>query len=573
MLLAFIEDMEARTTIGEVLNGKNKIKVPTYQRAYSWDTPEKDSNRSTQVDVFLEDLEKHYLSKANSSYYFGHFLFEKIESNNFHIIDGQQRMTTIVICVSALLSRLKELRELNEEEEIIEESVLKRRSSVHFRTVDYDNRLFTDYIIERNKHEYSEIETISALRFIKAFDYFVSVFKSKEETYIIGVLKTIINAVCTTHEVEDEAEAIQMFIFQNNRGKSPSNLEIIKAQFMYYIHLHGEDDREDLLQEVKDRFETIYKSIAQIETIINEDDVLSLSLKLYYNTLTYIDALDRINKELSSTEGICFIKDFSRELTRNFDILRRFYNIDSKKSFSLHSLVVLGGTNVSLPFVLKGYKFGFELDKIEELCNLLEKLVLRNRLIGTRADILTRLNYEVFPNFVKESSELIPLYELVSYMKETNDGWWGYWNTERLRESVQGYLRPSVAKFILWKYENYLIQTKGEKGYTFLRYDQIENPELEHFAPQTEPIGNHGYDEYTEEFKHNYLDCLGNYLLLSKSHNGSISNGVLSDKISRYTALYQQREMIDFIGVSQKWDKEAIVKRKEVLVDYIVNEF
>ena len=57
------------------------------------------------------------------------------------------------------------------------------------------------------------------------------------------------NASCTTHIVKNEAEAIQMFIFQNNRGKTPSNLEIIKAQFLYNVHLYGgaEDEKADLL--------------------------------------------------------------------------------------------------------------------------------------------------------------------------------------------------------------------------------------------------------------------------------------------------------------------------------------
>ena len=44
------------------------------------------------------------------------------------------------------------------------------------------------------------------------------------------MLNSIQGSRCTTLVVTDESEAIQMFIFQNNRGKRPSNLEIIKAQ-------------------------------------------------------------------------------------------------------------------------------------------------------------------------------------------------------------------------------------------------------------------------------------------------------------------------------------------------------
>jgi len=103
--------MEASTTIRKMLAG-NEIKVPSYQRAYSWDTPMEKSDRNTQTDVFLSDLEEYSRSHANSPYYFGHFLFEEKKGQEFHVIDGQQRLTTIVIFLSALFARLKNIRAL-----------------------------------------------------------------------------------------------------------------------------------------------------------------------------------------------------------------------------------------------------------------------------------------------------------------------------------------------------------------------------------------------------------------------------------------------------------------------------
>ncbi|WP_420359762.1 GmrSD restriction endonuclease domain-containing protein [Aeromonas caviae] len=48
---------------------------------------------------------------------------------------------------------------------------------------------------------------------------------------------------------------------------------------------------------------------------------------------------------------------------------------------------------------------------------------------------------------------------------------------------------------------------------------------LEHIAPTTEPENKpHGYDNYDEEFRNQSLNCLGNYLLLSKSHNCAVGN-------------------------------------------------
>ena len=48
--------MESSTTIRRMMAG-NKIIVPDYQCAYSWDTPAEKSDKNTQTDVFISDLE------------------------------------------------------------------------------------------------------------------------------------------------------------------------------------------------------------------------------------------------------------------------------------------------------------------------------------------------------------------------------------------------------------------------------------------------------------------------------------------------------------------------------------
>jgi uncharacterized protein with ParB-like and HNH nuclease domain len=58
--------MEASTTINKMLAG-NRIFVPTYQRAYSWDTEFDKSKTPKQVNVFLSDLEAY--KSSTKSYY------------------------------------------------------------------------------------------------------------------------------------------------------------------------------------------------------------------------------------------------------------------------------------------------------------------------------------------------------------------------------------------------------------------------------------------------------------------------------------------------------------------------
>src|SRR6478752_8073027 len=98
-----------------------------------------------------------------------------------------------------------------------------------------------------------------------------------------------------------------MFIFQNNRGKKPSNLEIIKAQFMFNVHLYGGEEKDELIRDIKDRFENIYESISSIEYRISEDDILVYTLRVHFDSLWESNAIDRIDDLLSEADPIPFI--------------------------------------------------------------------------------------------------------------------------------------------------------------------------------------------------------------------------------------------------------------------------
>lgn len=562
--------MEASSTIKKVLAG-NKIFVPTYQRAYSWETEIEKSKPPKQVNVFLSDLEDYNKSLTDSKYYFGHFLFEEKSDSKYGVIDGQQRLTTITIFLSALFSRLEEIRPLTISEQETKEDILKRNLTYRFSTVSYDNQLFRDYVIDQTKTDKNGLETTSAKRIVNAFNFFKKALSTKEECYITKMLETLQFSSCTTHPVKDESEAIQMFIFQNNRGKKPSNLEIIKAQFMFNIHLYGGEEKEGLIEEIKTRFERIYKSISSIEYRINEDDVLAYTLRVHFNSLWETNAVDKINKLLSEENPIPFIKSFTQSLAISFEYLTTFFGKDERENNEIHSLITLGGIGIAMPFIIKAYKFGLAVNEINQLCNKFESLVLRHRLIGTRADITSRLN-DLYQNFTSENSAIQPIIDRVEWMKSISSDslWWAYWNNKELERSIQGGINHSTAKYLLWKYENYL-EGLGKSGYTPTRFDKIVKPELEHIAPQTENPET-GYDIYDEDFKNQFINCLGNYLLLSKSHNCSVGNRPFKEKRESYTKLEQQREIQRITAENETWTRSLIQERKDRITKFIMKE-
>lgn len=574
---------DIKTISGMLSNGQ--IVVPNYQRAYAWE-------QDKQVSQFLQDLEEYDKSKAQSPYYFGHFLFESKGNNIYHIVDGQQRLTTIIIFVAALFQRLKEIRNVKEISELSDEwkktysDIIQFDRKDRFQTVEYDRRLFKDAIIDgvvSAAPELNNVDTESKRRFLQAFQYFSAYFSHCNEEQLSRLLDIVSRASCTTHTVEDESEAIQMFIFQNNRGKKPTDLEVIKAELMFYAHLYGDSERDDLLNTIKDRFETVYKSISAIEYKISEDDVLRYIIRVHANSLNALNELtpkEWIYKRLNEPEkegkasGIQFIREFVLELSRGFENLKQFFTKDEKNVHKIHSFISLGDLGAVMPFILKAYKFNLSLEQKTVLCESLESILLRHRLSGTRADLSARLK-EVYQHFNAENTNIEPILALIDELKTRNEGWWSYWNNDVVKTALMGNVYRPVAKFLLWKYENYL-ESKNANGYELIRFEEVKSPELEHISPKKpkneSEIAN-GYDEYDDEFNANYLHCLGNLMLISKSQNCSLGNLAFNDKLVSYkdNRLAQQREIFTMTENNPQWKKSEIDKRRDKIVTFLMS--
>lgn len=561
--------MDSSTNINQMLSG-NAIVVPSYQRAYSWGAEQDTSKPPKQVNQFLLDLQDYMASGSASKYYFGHFLFEEKGERLYGVIDGQQRLTTITIFIAALFRRLKQIRGetgLSGQETLYYMNLIKVDEKCNFSTVGYDNLLFKDYVINHCKADHNGLDTESKKRIVRAYDYFSEKFSEMEESELCKLLDIVANASCTTHVVKNEAEAIQMFIFQNNRGKKPSNLEIIKAQFMYNVHLYGtsENEKKELIEEIKKRFETIYKSIAEVERNIDEDDVLIYTLRIYFNSLRESNAIQRVNAELEKDTRIDFIRNFTRTLAMCFEQVAAVFDLE-KNNITLHSLTILGRFGIMMPFMIKALMYRVSSEDLEKLAKALESILIRNRVIGTRADLTPRLD-DVYKKFTGDIAEIVGR---IRWMKKQN-GWWGYWNDEEFTRALQGEIHHELAKILLWKYENYLIES-GKNGYAPIRYDSIKAPQLEHIAPQTENPQS-GYCEYDEDFRNQYLECLGNYLLLSGYHNISIGNIPFEAKRSTYTQLRRQQEVRDMTESDHVWNKEKIAHRKAKIIDFLMKHF
>ena len=455
----------------------NVLGVPDYQRAYSWDA-------DREVATFWADLQDYVRSGSEQPYYLGHFLFEETAEKQYQVIDGQQRLTTITILACALFARLEQLRALTPEEKLLYGNVVRVGETYHFSTVGYDNQLLRDYVVSGVKKDRIGLDTVSQKRIVGAYDYFAKQLEGLGAVEVARLLTEMFRASCTTHTVKDEAEAIQMFIFQNNRGKRLSNLELIKAEFLYTLHLQGGIEKEALIKEVHGRFERIYTFIARIEHRVDEDSILAYTNCVYYENLeaNKKGAKELVLSDLNKDGVVKFVMEFTRCLSDCFEKVVTFFELE-KKAFYLHSLLLVADRAIMFPFMIKALKFAVPAGDLERLAGALESIFIRNMVIGTRAELASRFR-EHFKNF---DGNVEPIIKCIKWMKAQTQGWWCYWRDEEFSQALVSVTNHYVARKLLWEYENLLRKRDAKAGYYEpLRWGQMEDPNLEHIAPKTE---------------------------------------------------------------------------------------
>ena len=556
--------MSNLNSISEILFG-NSFLVPGYQRSYSWRVSKE--GKEKEVDQFLSDLKDFIKDLKLSNYYFGHFILKKQENGKFDIVDGQQRLTTITIFLSAALERIKGFDLSNK----IYGALVNLKFPFKLSTVVYDDQLFQDYVIEGRKEAKNSVKTLSQKRIVEAYDFFLKELQKVSDGAVHQLVAAVLNAYCSSVIVENEAEAMRIFIFENNRGKKLTNLDNLKSKLLIRISDDtklSEYKKDELLKEIIQRFENIYRSILKFEDYLDEDNALKYSLNIHLNKFS--SSLDDLYKELQSEKGIETVRAFTGTLQYCSEILGKFFE-ESKTNVNLQYVIKLSNEdNVLYSFILKSRLSGlsFEDEKFLNLLNALESLFVRSRITGTRAYVESRLSDE-FSEF-----NPIKVVDRINWMKKQN-GWYGYWNDDAFLNSIGGYIDRYTSKLLLWKYENYLRELDQNSSYGNLLFDDIKGPQLEHIAPITKPteVPESGYGEYDEEFKRDYLDSIGNHLLLSGRHNGSIGNRPFDEKRKSYSHLYQQREVQEMTKNGEPWYKKQIDDRKNKIIKFLLDSY
>lgn len=556
-----------------------KLSIPEYQRAYSW--------KEKQYQQFLQDILEHieYVEDYEQTPYFiGHILLEKISDSSYHIIDGQQRVTTTVI-VLAIVEKL--LKEHN-----IEYTPLPL---THFSTVPSDKDKFQSFI---NTPPHTLIstgyETTSLRNCAEAFIYFqkqLTPHGTAQEQQIEKLQKIynlLTHTECTVQFIDNKIDAVKRFIFENNRGKEVSKLELFKSLCMYQLYLKKAISN---LEDFTRRFEKI-NSLLEKLSIHDDNFLLQNTSRIYYNSLRIKDdspeKLIHKFKKTNNSDVVQEIDKFSLTLLETAEHLYQFIKestTNQELSHTILCLLYLEPTTEMYPFIIKAYRYNLSNKEKLSLFQYLEKLLFHIKIISTKAELIPRLDrtdeYDVYKQWTQNGGyqAVIDRIHLLCYADNPVSWWWNYWTKSKYLEAIEdksNLKSREVIRYILFKYE-YALWQKTNQSYTPHSFNDVHNPEVEHIAPRTPKQNDTGYSEYDEDFKQNYLDTIGNYILLPKKENIQARNNSFQEKCK----IYQQSPMYHIREIAQNgkfhpengiWDKEAIRKRNEELLNFIRNE-
>ena len=148
-------------TIDELLVGPRLFDIPVYQRGYAWE--EKNLQDIWEDLYYLDPSKKHYLGTAllkdsGDTVSVGLNTFKRLE-----VIDGQQRLTTVLILLREIISQANSVEELRDQVPELEKDYLKNlgyyKLNYKLTSTGSDDDFFRRCVVDGNEILENEIQT------------------------------------------------------------------------------------------------------------------------------------------------------------------------------------------------------------------------------------------------------------------------------------------------------------------------------------------------------------------------------------------------------------------------------
>ena len=234
-------------------NKKSDFLIPDYQRPYAWG---EDECQTLWDDIFsfaFPDGNKDNFDSDNDEYFLGPIVTFKNEKNGKQeIIDGQQRLTTLMILLRAFYARLSKM---NDENTVKTKEII---ASCIWKVDEFDNpdknrlKIDSEVSTDEDKEEFiSILKKGEATKNMKSkyadtyrfFEGKIQEFLNEYPSYFAFLPNRVLkNCILLPIEAESQDTALRIFSTLNDRGKPLSDTDIFKAQLYKYYSLKGEKD-------------------------------------------------------------------------------------------------------------------------------------------------------------------------------------------------------------------------------------------------------------------------------------------------------------------------------------------
>lgn len=510
--------MNANTqSVYQIFDSGVSIEVPFFQRSYVW--------TDVEWKKFLSDMED--LCKQEKPYFLGAIILKKLtnDGKTKSIVDGQQRLTTLLILLKILSLR---------EEETTYEFLMHFRNkkgkdrSIKFRHSYYDREAFEKVILLEQLDDLT-----SDNRIIEAYNYFKANVNSYQLNY-----DTIVEYICLVDiEIEADEDEQQIFETINSVGRKLTTGELLKN----YIFKDSEIDKYKEIW--VPAFEKDEACIKYWDSIITAGRTKRSNTESFFHAFLQIkmqssefnvpteekDVFRKADSVFNSYKTFIskYVRDvipFAKEIASYATIFKDSFEVDcthkhipaeasiDRINFIIYSL----DATTLIPYVLYVLKNVDDTNEITQIFEFLEAYIVRRTICKeSNEDYSDLFNEQLIKNEIKTVKGLVEYIDSRSKTAKLMP------NDAMVIEAFSTVaLTNNKAKAVLYLLESKL---RSKKYSTCLA--ECCKYELEHLMPKnwennwaTLPKG------ITENDRNKALKTLGNLMIISDSLNSSISN-------------------------------------------------
>lgn len=238
---------------------KSDFLIPDYQRPYAW---EESQCQTLWDDIFAFAFPDNNYEKfeKNEEYFLGSIVTFENENNKKEVIDGQQRLTTLMLLLRAFYAKFNNMQDDNSK------STRDRIAQCLWKTDEFGKadlnvlKIDSEVATDNDKDEFLDILKTGIVskdqksNYAKNYLFFqqkIDTFLNEFPSYFAYLPARILgNCILLPIEAESQDTALRIFSTLNNRGLPLSDADIFKAQF--YKYYSTKNQKDDFIEKWKD---------------------------------------------------------------------------------------------------------------------------------------------------------------------------------------------------------------------------------------------------------------------------------------------------------------------------------